>query len=258
MAQKQQWITLDSCINNYLSESEQGISKYYKCFNLAFRCMDELGLDFFYQISTFALPINANQTVNIPANVLRYTKVGVLNPQGEIISLLRDDNLTTYADLLPTRISTIQDLAPADTLGSLNTSPWAYNNYWNGNNFCTLYGLPSGGPFIGSFKYDEANSVIVLDINFPFDYIILEAVVSPEEGQEYYVPVQFKETIIAYLSWKDIKSMPASRRGALGDKRDRKHDYYNERRLAIARYNPFRPEEAHQLNMLNTRLTVKI
>ena len=43
------WITLDSCINDYLTESEQSIHKYSKLFHVGFRCMEDLGLDFFYQ-----------------------------------------------------------------------------------------------------------------------------------------------------------------------------------------------------------------
>ena len=256
--QRQQWISLDTCINNYLDESEQGIHKYYKCFNLAFRAMDELGLDFFYQIQSFVFPVTASKVVKIPPNCLRYTKIGILNANGEVIPLYTNPNLTSYADLFPNRIAKIQETTPTDSVGALSISPNAYNNFWCDNTFMTLYGLPSGAPFIGGFKIDEENGLIILEPDFNFDYIIVECVVSPAEGQEYFVPIQFKEAVISYISWKDIKSLPTTRRGGLGDKRDRKHDYYNERRLAIARYNPFRPQEAHQLNMQSTRLTVKI
>lgn len=257
-SEKQGWITLDSCITDYLSESEQSISKYFKCFNIAFRLMDDLGLDFFYQIATFVLPVLPNQTVLLPANCIKWVKVGVLNANGEVVSLVQNDDLTTYDDLLPNRIAKIQSLAPPASNADFNISPYAYNNYWNGDNFCTLYGLPSGAPFVGSFTVDQANNVIVLDPYFYFDYLVVECVVSPQQGQEYFIPVQFREAIIAGLAWKDLKSMPISRRGNLGDKRDRKHDYYNERRLAIARYIPFRPEVAHQLNIESVRLTIKI
>jgi hypothetical protein len=256
--QKYSFVSLDSCINDYLTESEQGIHKYFKCFNLAFRAMDELGIDFFYQVKTFALPVNANKTANIPSNCIRYTKIGVLNSKGEIIPLYHKPDLTSYADLFPNRVAKLQELAPANLVNPLNLSPNAFNNYWTDNTFMTLYGLPSGAPFIGGFKIDEENGVIILSTNYQYDYVILECVISPREDEDYFVPMQFREAIISYLSWKDIKSLPATRRGGLVDKRDRRHDYYNERRMAIARYKPFRPQEAHQLNMEQTRLTVKI
>lgn len=255
MSAHQQNITLDSVITDYLEESEQSIHKYKKCFNAAFRCMDDLGLDFFYQIKSVRLPINANKTVNLPNDYLNYTKVGVLNQQGKVIPLSQDNNFTSYADLFPNRIAQTQD---NPTLSNLDISPFAFNNFWSDGSVYTLYGLPSGAPFIGNFKIDADNNVIILDHNFSYDYLILEYVGSPVEGEDYYVPIQFREALISWLSWKDIKSLPNTRRGTLGDKRDRKHDYYNDRRMAIARYKPFRAQEVHQLNMENTRLTIKI
>ena len=87
-AQNRQWILLDECINAYLDESEQGNHKYFKCWNLAFRAMTELGLDFFYTVKSVKLPVNPNLTVSLPEDYISYTKIGVLNNQGEIIPLI--------------------------------------------------------------------------------------------------------------------------------------------------------------------------
>jgi hypothetical protein len=64
--------------------------------------------------------------------------------------------------------------------------------------------------------------------------------------------------MISYLSWKDIQHLPSSRRGNLADKRDRKHDFFNERKNAIARWKPFQIEEGHQASKEQNRLTIKI
>lgn len=256
MPNRQGWISLDSCITDYMGEAELSIHRYKKLFDIAFRGMDDLGLDMFYQVATYALPINSNNTVTIPSNCLKLVKVGILNAQGEVVSLNRNSSLTNYDDLFPNRIAQLQSLAPS--LCPLNVSPWAFNNYWYGDTYITLYGLPSGAPFIGQYTVDEYNSVIVLDQYFNCDYLIVECVISPKEGEEYYLPIQFRESLIEWMGWRDIKNMPNTRKGSLGDKRDRKHDYYNARRLAIARYHPFYPEEAHQISVENVRLTVKI
>lgn len=253
-APHQQFIDIDECITAYMDEAELSVHKQFKLSQLAFRCMDELGLDFFYQIQSTKQPVNANLTVTLPGNCLRVAKCGVLNDKGEVIPLNSNDKLTTYADLLPNRIAKTQD----DTLFNwYSPANGIFYNYWNGNTFGNLYGLPSGSPFVGSYKVDEHNGVILLSENFAYPYVILECLVSPAQGETYYVPIQFKEAIIAYLSWKDIKSMPTSRKGNLGDKRDRRADYYNERRLAIARYRPFRTQDAYQQNLESQRLTVK-
>jgi hypothetical protein len=254
MPQHGAFIDLDVCINSYLDESEQSIHKYYKVWQLAFRIMTELGLDFFFQIRSVKIPVNSNLTVNLPADFLNWSKVGVLNSIGEVIPLKYNDKLTYYAEFSADRLQKTQD----DTLYNYYywNSPIWYN-YWDGNTFSTLYGIASGMPFVGDFKMDRNAGIILLDENFFYDYVILEYVASPQQGQPYYVPIQFKEAIVAGLAWLDIRSLPSSRRGNLGDKRDRRHEFYNQRRLAWARYRPLHLEEAYEWYLTNMRMAVK-
>ena len=252
--QNRQWVDLDECINFYLDEAELGVHKYFKCFNLAFRALDELGMDFFYSVKPVKLPVNANKTVNIPEDYLNYSKVGILNNRGEVIPLAYNNKLTTYADMLPERLTKTEDNTIADTYSPANG---IFYNYYGDGVLGNLYGVPSGAPFVGSFKIDNENGVILLGENFTEEYIILEYISSPKQGDSYRVPVQFREAIIAYLRWKNIISLPSSRRGTVSDKRDFRHDYYNERRLAIARYEPIRLEDAYHASQQQTRLTVK-
>jgi len=252
--QNRQWILLDECITDYLTESEQGNHKYFKLWNLAYRGMQELGLDFFYSIKSVKLPINPNYTVTLPADYLKYSKVGVLNNQGEIIPLSVNNNLTTAFDMQPSRVSQTDDPTVVTGYSPQGIVWW---NYWNGYGLSNLYGLPSGSPFVGEFKIDEKNGVIVLGQYFSFEYVMLEYVAVPVAGGEYYVPMQFREALIAYLRWKDIASLPPTRKGGLGDKRDRRAEYYNERRLAIARYDPVNLSDLYEWNLQNQRITVK-
>ena len=75
----QQYVTIDTVVNMYLDRSEQGVHKYFKCWQIAFSGMEEMGLDFFYQVKSVKLPVNSNLTVNLPDDYLNYSKVGVLN-----------------------------------------------------------------------------------------------------------------------------------------------------------------------------------
>src|ERR1044072_1109220 len=99
MSQPGGLISLDDCIYDYISESEQSNHKFFKLWNLAFRLMDELGLDFFYSIRSFKLPVNPNKTVELPNGMVQWTKVGVFNANNEITPLRYNENLTTYASL---------------------------------------------------------------------------------------------------------------------------------------------------------------
>mgnify|MGYP007027865246 CR=1 FL=1 len=252
--QNKQWITLDECVTAYLDESEQSNQKYFKIWHLAFRALTELGLDAFYVIRSVKLPVNANLTVTLPADYLNYSKVGVLNQQGEIIPMGVNNNLTTAFDLSPTRLEQTQDNTIPTQLDEQGV--WWFN-YWNGYAFGPIYGLPSGTPHIGTFKIDNANGVIVLSENFSYEYVMLEYLASPKEGGEYYLPIQFKEAVIAYLRWKDAISVSVKTHVANSNIQMRRKDYYNERRLAIARFDPVNLPDLYEWNLLQQRLTVK-
>jgi len=255
MSQHQPYITLDSVILDYLSESEQSNNKYFKLWHSAFRGFEMLGIDFFYRIQAVKLPVNSNFTVTLPADYLQWSKVGVLNPRGEIIPLYYNEKLTTYADLLPDRVEKTDDLSNW-VLSGWNSTLW--NNWWSGTGYSQIMGVPSGEPFTGSFKVDTENGIILLDQNFRWDYLMLEYVKSPTpvEGQDYYLPIQFREALMAWLWWKDKKAMSV-KRGQVGISRDLRNDFFNERRLAIARWKPTTQEEKYQASQEQTRLAVK-
>ena len=255
MANSTFWILLDEIITDYLDSSEQSLNKYSKCFNLAFRVMDSLGMDFFYKIQSVKLPVLANLTVPLPANYINYSKVGVFNDRGEVIPLFQNDKLTTYADLLPNRNQVTQD----NTL--FDFPAWQFNvfcNYWNGYAGITnLYGVPSGEPFVGSYKIDNSNGVILLNEYFTYPYIVLEYVASPQEGQPYSVPRQFREAIIAYLAWQDIASVPAKTHVMNNNVAMRRRDYFNARRLALAQWKPWDLADSYERALRDQRLSVK-
>lgn len=253
-AQRQEWVTAQEIVSAYLDESEQSIHKEYKCWQLVFRCMNELGLDFFYQIKSQKLPIQANLTVMLPPDYLNYTKIGVFNNRGEIIPLKYNNKLSFFQDLQSTRLQNTQDQSLFNYY--CGTSGVFYN-YWDGFVLQPIYGAPSGAPFVGSFNIDRSNGVILLDETFCYDYIVIEYVASPMQGQTYYVPIQFYEAVLSYIRWKDIISLPSSRRGNLGDKAQRRHEYYNERRLANARFKPLYLMDAYEWSLESQRLTIK-
>ncbi len=253
--QKQAYITVEECVNTYLDRSEQGISKFYKCWNIAFDGMKQLGLDFFFQIRSKKLPINGNKTVNLPDDYLNYCKVGVFNAVGEVIPLKHNDKLTTFADMLPDRKEKTEDNSLYDWYQF--NSPVFYN-YWNGYGITNLYGLPSGQPFIGDFKIDPTAGIILLSEEFCYEYICLEYIASPnQKTDEYYLPEQFKEALVWYIAWHDIAMLGSTRKGGLGDKADRRRNFFNERRLANARWRPFYLDEAYQWQLENQRMSVK-
>lgn len=247
------FIPLDTVVTDFLGEAKSNQKAYLRMWNIVFRGMEKLGIDSFYKTLSVKLSINANLTVTLPADYQQWTKVGVLNSKGEIIPLDNNDKLTTYADLSPDRIEKTQDA----TLGAADNGNIYWYNYWNGYSYTNVYGVPSGSPFVGSFKVDTNNGVILLNPDFQYDYLMLEYRASPQPGGEYYIPVEFREALIAWMIWRDNISIPAKTHVANSNIQMRRHDFFEARRLAIAAYKPLRISEAYQSSQEMTRLTVR-
>ena len=252
MATHLPYITIESVIQDYLVENDKSIHDYFKVFHLAFRGLEQLGLDFFYRVQSVKLPINANFTVTLPADYLNWCKIGILNDNGAIITLKENNNMTTYADLLPNRIEKTND---PDSLW-LQDGQGLWSNFWNGGfGTSSVLGVPSGEPFVGEFKVDVENGVIILNQNFQRQYLMLEYLCSPQQGGTYYLPVQFREALIAWLNWKMAKI--GSSRYAWRIEGNLKHEFICERRNAAARWHPIRKQQIYQVSQELSRLAIK-
>jgi hypothetical protein len=255
MSQTRNYITIDSVINDYIDESEQSVHKYAKLYNIAVRGMEKLGLDFFYKIRSVKIPIDTtNYTAQLPNDYISYTKIGVLNSVGEIIPLKFNNKMTYYADQQPDRLALTQD----NTLATWYQSDMPlWFNYWDGYGFQNIYGLPSGSPFVGSFNIDDSNGVVLLNQYFFYSYLMIEYLSSGNPDEPFRIPIQFREALLSFLAWRDIASMPSTRKGNLGDKRDRKQEFYNQRRIANAQFKPLYLMQAYEQNLDTQRMTVK-
>lgn len=252
--QTRQFVTVDSVVNDYIEQSEQSVHKYFKLWQLAFRGMEQLGISFFYQIRSVKLPVNNNKTVNLPNDYINYTKVGILNSAGEIAILKFNSKQTFFGEQLPNRSSVnVDDSIQTYSLWNANF----FFNYWNGTSYTNQYGFPSGGVDAGNFNIDVNNGIILLNEHFNYDYLMVEYVASPTQGEEYKIPVQFREALIAWLAWQDIAYMPSSRKGYISDKRERRNNFFNERRLAMATYKPLYLQDAYELSQTATRMVPK-
>lgn len=253
MSQHQAWITLESCINDYIVEAELSNNKYFKLFHLAFRGMEDCGIDFFYQIKSVKVAVNENKTVTLPPDYLNYTKLGILNGLGELVPLKYNDKLTTYKDLSSSRLA---DTSSSNFVNIYSYSSPVFFNFWNGSTYYNMYGVPVNGIYGGGFKIDIQNGVILLDTAFSWSGLVLEYVASPTEGEEYYIPMQFREAIIAWLAWKDILNK-SSNKISLGLVDRRRHEYFEAKRKGVKQFRPFYLDQAYQQNLASQKLVIK-
>ena len=251
--QRQGWITLESVINDYLNESEQSHNKYFKLYHIAFRGLEHLGLDFFYKVKSVKIPVNANKTVTLPPDYLKYTKLGVLNGAGELVPLKYNEKLTSFADVLPDRLTETES---SNFVNLYSYSSPVFFNFWNGSSYNNLYGVNGTGLYGGGFKIDEANGVILLDSSFGYTGLVLEYTASPNPDQEYHIPVQFREAIVAWIAWREIANLQY-KRGMTGQVQMRRHEYFEALRLGHRQFRPFYLDQAYAQSLETSKLVVK-
>lgn len=168
---------------------------------LAFRALVDLLFDIAAKPVTFRLPVNANMTVNFPPGCLSWTKIGILNNNGEISTLKINNALTTWKDLNPKRLTSLTpDIT--DSLPTLIQSPF-YLNYFYDGVYQPLFGVGGGLIQYGDIRVDDANRIVILQPDFKYAQILFECLYAPQKDPDYKVPIQLLEVIVAFIKWKD-------------------------------------------------------
>jgi hypothetical protein len=180
---------------NNMSEGDQD-----KIWLIGLRALVDLNQSIAAEPKTVRLPKNGNQTVTIPADCISWSKIGLLNADGEMVTLRINNGLTTFRDDNPNRL---ENLTPNinNSISALAGANIFLNYYYN-NNYCNLFGLGNGLIQYGDCRVDEANQVIVLNPEFRYDNIMLEYISSPQKDDEYKVLTVLQEAIIAFIEWK--------------------------------------------------------
>lgn len=167
---------------------------------LAFRALVDLLYDIAAHPVTLRIPVNPNMTVNFPPGCISWTKIGILNNNGEISTLRINNALTTWKDLNPNRLV---DLTPdiTDSLPTLIQSPF-YLNYFYDGVYQPLFGVGGGLIQYGDYRVDDENRVVILQPDFKYSSILFECIYSPKKDGDYKVPLALQEAIISFIKWK--------------------------------------------------------
>jgi len=184
---------LDEC-----NKSQGDRDKYWI---LAFRGLVDLMFDISAHPVTLRIPVQPNMTVPFPPGCISWTKIGILNNNGEISTLRINNALTTWKDLNPNRLV---DLTPdiTDSLPTLIQSPF-YLNYFYDGVYQPLFGVGGGLIQYGDCRVDDENRIVVLQPDFKYSSILFECIYSPKRDGDYKVPLLLQECLIAFIKWKD-------------------------------------------------------
>lgn len=245
-------IPLKQCIYEYIDQSLQDRGKYRRLYPIGVRGMIELGVDVFMSPKEAKLNIESNKTVKFPDDCLSILSVGLLNQRGEFTPLKNQPDISTVKSSSYFRVENNKD----NSVGSLG---FLYSDFFLNYDFTfpdNLYGLSGGSQYIGEYKIDYNKDAILFSDDFKSNYIIIKYMAIPCD-EDFLIPFQAREAMLAWLAWKDIQNVPLSSKVSAFDKRDRRHEYYVQKKNAKLRITPLNLSDAGDVEREGIRLVPK-
>lgn len=192
---------LRTIVGYTLDELDKSVADEDRIWLLALRCTTSLTFDVMGQTITVRLPLLPNKTVLFPPDLLSWSKIGLLDDNGQINTLKINNSLTTFRDDNPNRLEALSSPNIDNGIGNLALLPY-YTNYYYGGGVYQLFGVGNGIITYGECKVDELHRVIILSPHFKYDSIMVEYLSAPQKNNDYQVPTCMQEAIIAFIKWK--------------------------------------------------------
>lgn len=247
------YIPLSDVVNSYLNEAElspnDNFIRYYKMALEGLR--NEMLNDFAAPVKTVELTVLANKTAVLPKDYINYSRIGIVNNNGEIATLMQNDNLTFNKSCSDDRVD-----QPIEYQTILDGQDYLY---WStaspiGFAYQPLYGIGSNVE-IGEFRIDKAGGKIIFGFNFNKDKVVLEYLsVGGLEDGNYYCDEMLQQAVKAYLSWASIRS---KMKVSDSQKDYAKDNFYRERKNALKRMYPINVTQVNEQILKGTHLAPK-
>lgn len=81
------YISLKEVIYQYVNQAALTPAQYLRLHSIAIRGLQELEMDVSGEPKTVVLTVLPNKTVDLPLDYLEYTKIGIINSNGEVETL---------------------------------------------------------------------------------------------------------------------------------------------------------------------------
>ena len=230
--------------------------------NIALRGIREFGFDVTSRIRSLKISVGSNSTVELPDDYVGLSKIGVVS-DGIVYVLGENKNIslsmsidpvdgetvpTTTADNgplnLPNNIIDNRTRDTSDTAGNtgndVDYDHYVFQNYLYQGGLGRLYGS-GGGHMRGEYRIDLDQNRIEISTDNNISEVVLEYVSDEARNYNPAIHVYAEEALRCYIYYKLCErksSVPG------GEKGRARQEYYNERRKAKARMNPFTKSEA--------------
>jgi len=248
--------TLDKVVREYLVEAgDTNLNRYARMLQISISGLRELNMDVSGAPKAVVIPVNDNDTVNLPDDYVDYLKIAICDGRtGNIRSLgynpqmclpIKTDNCGNPSNASSGASSGASSLTGAfwaDGGGSVNR---------DGEFLGRMFGIGGGTNRNGYYRLDEPNGLIVLQ-GVSGGEIYLEYLADLDFANgEHRVDEKEIEALKAWVYWKDIQR---NRTYNLGQVREAKTEWVRNKNLTRRRFQTFTMEEALQ----SIRKTVKL
>ena len=218
---------------------------------LALRGLRDMGFDMLKVVRSLKLPVNSNNTIDLPDDYVDWTKVGVVGDNG-LIQVLGENKNINYSQVYSVSNGEYYDqdgdglydredskTSTTDTNLSSEASIF-FNNYLYNGFMGRLYGV-GGGHYVGQFRVNTDQNRIEIMSNDRIGEVVIEYIADEALSANPRVHIYAEEALRSYIYYKLVErksSVPAN------EKMRARQEYYNERRLANSRLKSFTKEEA--------------
>jgi len=99
------YIPLTEVVAMFLDQYDKSSGDEDKAMVMAYRGLEDMHFNIASEPKTVRIPDNGNKTFSFPADYVSWCKIGLLNQNGELITLTQNKSLTTFRDNNPNRLS---------------------------------------------------------------------------------------------------------------------------------------------------------
>lgn len=229
---------LRDIVSEWMVENGKSEAQLARLYTIALSGLREMHLDVNGIVKIVELPINDNDTVDLPLDYVKYTRVGVATDDGHVITMGIDNSINLSPDC---------GREGRDVTDS--TSP--YYNYPYSGQFQGVNGFV-GGLFaeggaqnaFGYYRFNrETNQLWLSNVSTISNCsIILEYIadISASEDGDFIVHPYVIQAVKDYISWKYVNG---DRNTGISEKQLRKREYGLSLKKAKKRYGQSTPEE---------------
>ena len=234
--------TIDSVVREYLIESgDDSEHRYTRLLQIAHSGLRELNMDVGGTPKAVLLPVNANDTVDLPLDYITYLKIGICGINGNFHSLGWNDQMCFNRDFDDCGVPRVG--AGQSTSDGVLWGGYDGDFHRNGEITGRLFGIGGGNNENGYYRIDEALSLIQIQDSKATEIWLEYLADYSQIDNEHKIHPYEVEALKAWMYWKDIQR---NRTWNMAEKQEAKHNYKIEKGQSQRRHGAFTLSEALQ------------